>query len=126
MTDINKVHKLFTKLINSSLVKFPQKGKVEITIEHGVYIIYSPKKLVLHVGKTHRGKNGLKQRLQNHINNSSSFSKQYLNKKGKVLREGYKYKFIIVKDPRLRTFLEALTTGMLCPAYIGTGEKRID
>jgi len=40
------------------------------------------------------------------------------------LRNGYRFKFINVEDGRKRAFLEALTIGLLCPLYIGTGEKK--
>ena len=40
---------------------------------HGVYIIYSPNGRVTHVGRTVRGKRGLRQRLNNHLHGASSF-----------------------------------------------------
>lgn len=126
MNEIKKIKKLYNHLLSTEEKKFLTHGRVEVTNEHGVYIIFSTHHKVLHVGKTSRGKNGLNQRLYNHINNRSTFSKEYLKKNGKILRMGYKFQYLEIKNARTRALLEALTTGMLCPAHIGTGEKRID
>ena len=128
MKEAKRISELFDKLTNQKEKMFPEKGKVSFSNKHGVYIIYDPKKKVLHVGKTNRGKNGLNQRLQNHISNNSSFSKQYLKDKGKgkILRDGYFVHYIEEENARVRALLEALAAGKLCPAHIGTGEKRID
>lgn len=104
--------------------RFPGKGAVNETKEHGVYLIYDPSNNILHVGKTNRAKNGLNQRLQNHISGNSSFSIQFLKMDGGVLRKGYKFKYLVVTHSRKRALLEALATGVLCPAHIGTGEKK--
>jgi hypothetical protein len=118
------IKELFDNLINAIPVDFPRHGGVNESDEQGVYIIFSPDEKVLHVGKTDRGRNGLNQRLQNHINNQSSFLQQYLKFNGKVLRNGYKFRYIIEEDNRKRALLESLTTGLLCPAHIGTGERK--
>jgi excinuclease UvrABC nuclease subunit len=118
------IQKMFKRLINSTSVNFPNYGKVNITNKQGVYIIFSPDEKVLHVGKTNRAKNGLNQRLQNHLYNSSSFSIQYLKHNGKLLRQGYKFKYLEVDESRKRALLEALAIGLLSPAHIGTGEKK--
>lgn len=124
MKEPQVIKELFDKLIDILQVNFPNHGHVSETDEQGVYIIYSPEDKVLHVGKTDRGKNGLNQRLQNHIDNKSSFSREYLNSNGKMLRNGYKFRYIMEEDDRKRALLEALTTGLLCPAHIGTGAKK--
>ncbi|HPS73074.1 MAG TPA: GIY-YIG nuclease family protein [Bacteroidales bacterium] len=120
----DELKKMHEKLMASTTFTFPVKGRVDVTTKQGVYIIFDPKSIVLHVGKTNRAKTGLNQRLQNHLTNHSSFSKSYLKGNGKILRTGYKFKYLEVPDARDRTILEALTIGMLCPAYVGTGEKK--
>lgn len=107
-----------------AIIQSSKKGKVRICENHGVYIIYSPSNKVLHVGNTPSGKGGLNQRLYNHVTRTSSFSRSYLKPKEISLRDGYKFRFLEVPNPRIRTLLEALTAGLLCPTHIGTGEKR--
>lgn len=120
-----RIMTLYKELVKSPLHKFPSNGKVEISINQGVYIIYDNKKNVLHVGKTNGGKKGLNQRLLNHVRNQSSFSKLYMQKNNISLRDWGKFQCIEIKDARERSLLEALTAGILCPAHIGTGMKLI-
>ena len=87
----------------------------------GVYLIYGPKGRLLHVGRTPRAKRGLAQRLRDHLNGASSFVNQYLGGVGYRLRQGYAYKFLVVRNRRHRAILEALAIGALCPAHIGLG-----
>jgi len=61
----HKIISLFEKLVSTEYHYFPEKGKMNVTEKHGVYIIYSPKDEVLHVGNTPSGRNGLNQRLYN-------------------------------------------------------------
>jgi len=75
---------------------FPNSGKNTISDKHGVYIIYGLDNRALHVGRTKAGKQGLNQRLSNHMKNQSSFSREYLNSEGSILRNGYKFKFIML------------------------------
>jgi hypothetical protein len=121
--EIMKLHKL---LISSKQFTFPVKGKVNVSENHGVYIIYSPTEIVLHVGNTPSGKKGLNQRLYNHVTRTSSFSRKYLKPNGISLRNGYKFRILEVSVPRTRALLEALTAGLLCPLHLGTGEKKKD
>jgi hypothetical protein len=79
---------------------------------------------VLHVGNTPSGKNGLNQRLYNHITRTGIFFKKYLEPRKIDMRGSYKFKYIEVKSNRKRALLEAYTAGMLCPAHFGTGEKK--
>ena len=125
MSEPQKIMKQYEALIESSFAVFPTNGTVDVSNEQGVYIIYSPKNEVLHVGTTKRGQGGLNQRLYNHLSGTSSFRKQYLNPNGISLRNEYKFKYIIVNDARTRALLEALTAGLLCPVHFGTGEKKI-
>ncbi len=121
-----KVQKLFKQLRKHPENRFPPKRKhLDVTFKHGVYIISKNKK-VLHVGRTTRGRNGINQRLKNHLHGLSSFVKNYLDSNGAVLREdGYTYQFIVLEDERKRerALLEAYATGVLCPEYIGLGDK---
>ena len=123
MIESIKIMKLYEKLISSKQLLFPEKGKVKVSENQGVYIIYNPNEIVLHVGNTPSGVKGLNQRLYNHLTNTSSFSRSYLVPNGISLRNGYKFRYVAVPVPRTRVLLEALTTGLLCPAHIGTGEK---
>jgi hypothetical protein len=67
--------------------------------KHGVYIIRQGK-IVLHVGRTVRGQGGLRQRLNNHLHEASSFTREYLEGKGAILRKsGYTYQFLNWKTP---------------------------
>lgn len=120
------IKRLFHKLKRGRIYKFPKSGYMksltpEIPETHGVYIIYSPREKVLHVGRTLRGKRGLSQRLNNHLTGHSSFVAYYLDWNGAKLRRGYKFQFIAIEDHRHRALLEAFAIGALCPAYIGLG-----
>lgn len=125
MDEYRNILKLHNQLLKADYHYFPPKGNgIHVSTEQGVYIIYSPSEKVLHVGRTLSGKYGLNQRLRNHLGkNGSSFTIIYLSNNGDQLREGYKFKFIEVVDPRKRALLEALTAGMLCPEHIGIGNK---
>ncbi len=127
MTKPEKIQQLYKQLINQPVNYFPaSRTRWQLTNEHGVYIIYSPKHIVLHVGKTSRGKNGLKQRMYNHLHNASSFSGEYLSKRNLDLRKGFYFRFLVVKETRERAYLENLASGMLCPEHIGTSERKSD
>lgn len=118
----NKIKKLFDKLITSEAHNFPALGKkLEATTDKGAYIILSNRDVVLHVGSTPRGKNGINQRLKNHLSNSSSFVRSYLDGDGSKLRKGHCYKYLTVDNARYRVLLEAYATGELCPKHLGTG-----
>ena len=122
LKDIRR-QKLFNELINSKDYLFPEPHKkINAPNKRGVYIIYSPKGKVLHVGCTPKAKNGIAQRLRDHLNANSSFTNKYLKRNGSRLRSGYKYKYLVVSNPRLRAFLEAYAIGNLCPAHIGLGQ----
>jgi len=114
---------LYKQLIASTVHIFPTRGKINVSNNHGVYIIYSPEDEVLHVGMTPYGKKGLNQRLYNHISKTGIFYRKYLAPRAISLRDGYKFRFIEVENARTRALLEALTAGQLCPAHFGTGQK---
>lgn len=119
-----KIMRLYQDLIDSETFLFPSAGKVQVSTKQGVYIVYDNNDLTLHVGKTNGGKNGLNQRLLNHVRNQSSFSKLYMQRNKIALRDWGKFQFIEIADSRERSLLEALTAGLLCPKHIGTGEKK--
>ncbi len=121
--ELRAVAKHFAALKRVSPVAFPQaRGTLEVTANHGVYVIYSPRGKVLHVGRTVRGKRGLRQRLNNHLQGQSSFVASFFRGRGAKLRQGYKYACVEVPNPRTRALLEAYAVGHLCPEHIGTGE----
>ena len=112
----------YLDLIHSSLYYFPPiKSKLEAPKERGVYVIYDTNSTVVHVGSTPRAKNGIKQRLTNHLNGSSSFKYHYLNGNGGLLRNGFSFRFLIIDNPRERALLESYAIGKLCPKHIGSG-----
>ena len=103
----------------------PHRQRLDAPSNHGVYII-SKDEAILHVGRTIRGQDGLRQRLKDHLHGSSSFANEYLKGNGTVLREsGYAYQFLELEDARKRALLEAYTIGVLCPRHIGIGEKLV-
>ena len=117
-----KVKELFTELCKQPMRQFPQeREQLEAPSEPGVYIICKGK-IVLHVGRTLRGKYGLYQRLKNHLHGLSSFTDKYLKGNGAALRKGHAYQFLVVKNARLRALVEAYAIGTLCPKHIGLGE----
>ena len=104
------------------MLQFPQeRQQLEAPSEPAVYVIRK-EETVLHVGRTLRGRDGLHQRLKNHLHGSSSFTDKYLKGNGAALRKGYTYQFLVVEDARLRALVEAYAIGRLCPKHIGLGE----
>lgn len=125
MNELKEVEKLFNELISSKDYLFPEpRKKVTAPNERGVYIIYNPEGKVLHVGRTPKARNGIAQRLRDHLAGNSSFVGKYFNREGARLRKGYKYKYLVVSNNRLRAILEAYAIGHLCPAHIGLGELK--
>ena len=120
-----KIGELFTELNNRPTNLFPKtRKKLDAPREPGVYIIRQ-NEMVLHVGRTVRGKDGLYQRLNDHLRGSSSFVKNYLHGNCNILRnEKYTYQYLVISDDRLRALLEAYTIGALCPQHIGLGKNR--
>lgn len=123
-TELRAVQSLFRRLIRAKYHEFPPpRRKVDAPIDQGVYIIDNPSNAVEHVGRTYRGKRGLAQRLRNHLSGSSTFCKKYLRPNSIDLRTGYRFRYIIVENDRLRAPLENYATGHLCPKHLGTGSK---
>ena len=121
--DHKRVEDLFNELMHSPLHRFPPfRGELKAPDQLGVYVIQTPRGKVAHVGRTPRAKGGIAQRLRDHMAGSSSFTIQYLKRGGSELRGKYKFRFIVVKNPRHRALLEAYTIGQLCPDHLGLGE----
>ena len=117
-----EIKKLFRALWKQPMQRFPSEHEVLVaSLEPGVYIIRKGD-VVLHVGSTLRGKNGLRQRLNNHLHGSSSFTNKYLNGNGAALRKRHSFQFLVVKNARSRTLLEAYAIGILCPKHLGLGD----
>lgn len=118
-----QVKKLFDELCAKPKRRFPQSRRpLDAPSKHGVYIIRKGE-TVLHVGRTLRRKEGLHDRLKDHLYGSSSFTKEYLRGQGAVLREpGYTYQYLELQDPRKRALLEAYAVSTLCPEDIGLGD----
>lgn len=123
MSELESLKRVFRQLIRSPMVSFPEaRQSIDAPDAKGVYVIYSPRGKVLHVGRTPRGKKGLRQRLNNHLHAGSSFTIKYLDGYGVRLRNGYKFRCLVVENPRRRALLESYATGQLCPAHLGLGE----
>ena len=123
------IEELFKRLIRDTIFHFPKDGStrdVGVPSKPGVYVIYSPTDTtdtIVHVGRTQRARGGLRQRLDEHLHGQSSFTDKYLRGKGSELRSGYKFRYLVVDNPRERGLLEALAIGKLCPEHFGLGEK---
>jgi len=112
-----------TNCVNKKKQPFPKKRQpLDAPLKGGVYIIRK-NKTILHVGRTHRGRNGIHQTLANHLHGSSSFTENYLHGNGATLRKkGYTYQYLKLEDSRKRALLEHYAIGTLCPRHLGTGK----
>jgi hypothetical protein len=123
-TEPQVIANLFEKLRTSKRLSFPSSGtKLSAPDYHGVYVIYAHDGIVMHVGRTVRGKEGLFQRLNDHLRGKSSFTKATFNRVGAQLRGAYSYSYLEVADPRTRCLLESYAVGSLCPKHLGHGAK---
>lgn len=89
----------------------------------GVYIIRTPRGVIDHVGSTYRGKQGLKQRLTDHLQGRSSYVIKEHDGIGRQLRSGYTYACLAIRHERTRSLVEHLAIGTLCPRHLGTHQK---
>lgn len=122
--ELQKIKELYKFLLKKNEQFFPKSGeKLNASTNQGVYIISDDKGMILHVGKTARAKNGIKQRLNNHLHGQSSFTIKYLGGNGTKLRGKCKFKYIEVANPRLRALLEAYAISNLCPKHLGLGAE---
>ena len=122
-SESEEIKMLFNELNVQPKLLFPQyRQPLDAPSKPGVYTI-NKEETVLHVGRTLRGKDGIHQRLKNHLHGSSSFTNEYLKGKGAILREdGYTYQYLVLEDSRKRALLEAYAVGTLCPEHIGLGD----
>ena len=124
MREPASIRRLFRQLRAARAVPFPKAGqRLTVPDKHGVYVIYSPRGVVLHVGRTLRGKRGLRQRLNNHLHGASAFTIQHLDGKGSKLRGSHRFAFLEIPDARRRALVEAFAVGSLCPKHLGVGEN---
>jgi hypothetical protein len=121
------IAELYRSLLDQEVCLFPPaKGNLKAPNNaHGVYIIRDSSEHIVHVGRTYRGKRGLWQRLNNHLQGKSSFVKVFLKGKKWLLRESYTYQLLKVAHPRKRALLENLAAGLLCPEHLGVGKSRL-
>lgn len=125
MSEQESVKRLFERLDKQELLCFPAASKhAEVPTTHGVYVIRNPKDRVVYVGRTTRAKNGLHQRIRNHLAGKSAFVKEMLNGDGSKLRKRYTFQFLEVSNDRKRALLEYLATGIYCPKYLGLSLKK--
>lgn len=120
-----QVRGLFKELLRADPIRFP-KGRepLQAPDRQGVYIIYDPRGRVAHVGASVRGAKGLRQRLRNHLNGQSSFTRECFDRDGSKLRRGYSFRCLEISDARCRAYLENYASGYLCPSYIGLGQLK--
>ncbi len=119
-----RIRQLFDALQERTPIRFPAAGgKLKAPKRRGVYVIYGPKGRVLHVGMTPRAKNGIFQRLRDHLAGRSSFTREKYGRDGSRLRNGCSFRCLIVASARQRALLEAYAIGALCPWHIGDGSK---
>jgi len=120
--EISKVRCLFAKLCQEPKHLFPELGrKLQAPKKHGVYVLYR-NDVVVHVGRTLRGKEGLNQRLKNHLYGSSSFVTTFLKDMSLLRSKEFQYQYFIVEAPRDRALLESYAIGNLCPEHLGLSE----
>jgi hypothetical protein len=124
MSEAKLVVGLFERLVAAPRHYFPAPGgKLDAPKDSGVYFLYRRKDdLILHVGRTTGARNGLFQRLSNHLRDQSSFAREWAIPNHLKIRTECGYRFLIVQNARMRTLLEAYDIGRLCPAHLGTGE----
>lgn len=124
-TEFKDIQKKFNELVKQPLHSFRAKDTRDIPIKKGVYVIRDKNNEVLHVGQTPRAKNGIKQRIENHLQGRSSFVYHYFKGNGnKLKKQDCYFQFLIIDDnPRKRALVESYTIGCLCPKHIGLGKK---
>jgi hypothetical protein len=68
-----------------------------------------------------RGHNGLRQRLQNHLQGQSSFVRAHFRGNGGRLRGKCTFQVLVVPRDRPRALLEYAATVWHCPKHLGLG-----
>jgi hypothetical protein len=125
MTERQRIRKLLSRLNRQPRRLFPpERHRLDAPKTHGVYVIRNRNGRVLHVGRTLRGREGLFQRLRDHLASQSSFVNSYLAGNGRKLRSGYTYQYLEVRSDRARALLEHCATAWHCPRHLGLGASR--
>jgi GIY-YIG catalytic domain len=120
MHERNRVQQLFEALNRVSISLFPRGSEsIAVPRKRGVYVIRDPDNAVVYVGRTTRAKNGLHQRLRNHMAGKSALVRVLLQGDTSKLREGFSYQFLEVEDDRERALLEHIATAWHCPKVLG-------
>lgn len=120
LRETRTIEALFAKLMRCPKHFFPTRRKeLKSPRRKGVYLIADPAGRILHVGDTPRAKNGIYQRLRDHLAGRSSFTKKFAKPNGIDLRTGCTYQFIVVESGRQRRLLECYAIGRLCPQHVG-------
>ena len=77
--EVKNTEKLYHQLMSQEEIAFPlPRKRMKASTDRGVYIIFDPHCTVVHVGRTPRAKNGIRQRLYDHLGGRSSFTQNYL------------------------------------------------
>lgn len=122
--ELESIKRKFRALMRAERIVFPMsRGRISAPTTQGVYLIFGPRGRVLHVGRTVKGRNGLRQRLKNHLQGQSSFTWSMFDKQGEMLRGTHSYAFIEEPNDRRRALLEAYAVGNLCPKHLGVGRS---
>ena len=117
-----EINALYNRLVQRPLIPFPKlREQIKIPATHGTYIIRDAENCVLHVGRTLRGKEGLRQRFKNHLYGQSSFVEVHMANDGGTLRQGHTFQYLEVSNDRQRALLEHFATARLCPRHLGLG-----
>jgi len=122
------IETLFKELIGAPRRRFPRSAvELNASRRRGVYVIYDRRGRVAHVGRTPTAKDGIVQRLRNHMRGQSSFAAHHLKDDGSRLwREKFECLWIVVPSGRYRALLEAYAIGRLCPLHLGLGLKDLE
>ena len=124
MLERERIARLLAELDLKPVLPFPPAGQpLRASKNQGVYVIRGPENIVVHVGRTLRGKSGLQQRLRDHLAERSSFVQESLGRAGSKLREGFTYQCMEVPSDRERALLEHIATAWHCPKHLGVGAK---
>lgn len=120
-----QIKALFEALDQQPTSRFPAHGPiVGVTSAQGVYVIRDKSNEVVHVGRTLRGKEGLLQRISDHIAGKSSFVRDFLRGDRASLRDGCTFQFLEVPNDRHRALLEHYATAWHCPKHVGSGRAK--
>jgi hypothetical protein len=125
MSEPQQIERLLRTLNKQPKVPFPvPRARLLAPHTQGVYVIRNSRGRVMHVGRSHRGKKGLHQRLTDHLAGKSSFVGSYWERYRAVpkFRKGYTFQYLEVVDSRHRLLLEYLATVRLSPRHLLTGD----